>query len=82
MRENKCVVKRQSYSLTHRAYTVPRQMMNASNDAMYVLTFGYMYYSITMIRSKLNTVKPAFKTACEIWTTWELRRATSVPRPI
>ena len=29
-----------------------------------------------------NTVKPVFKTTWEIGTTWDLRRTTSVPRPI
>ncbi len=33
-----------------------------------------LYYAFTM--------KPAFKTTWEIGTTWELRTATSVPRPI
>ncbi len=38
-----------------------------------------MHISQTMFT---YTVKPAFKTTCEIGTTWELRTATPFPRPI
>ena len=42
----------------------------------------YANFAPLNVLSSVYTVKPAFKTTWEIGTTWELRTATSVPRPI